>query len=169
MCHCDGHWTLFFPHCCSRPPTTPGQWAVCVNEAVCACTEWSQAHLFSSAVIWMWGTPTGNPLSKSSLNVGCYFPGTEGNHTQVHTYIKLIVSKYMLCFPIHCVVFRDPLDLETSCISLDFISNGSIGIFHNYVKALSFCWLLAKGVKGFLPFHCGCVYISAVLRADLYM
>lgn len=79
------------------------------------------------SVIWMGGTLTGNPCSKPSLNDGCYFPGTEGNQTQTHAQIKLIVSKYVLCFPVHFFTsFRDPLDLEANCISLDFISNGSI-------------------------------------------
>lgn len=58
----------------------------------------------------------------------------------------------MLCFPMHFVaLFRDPLDLEMKCISLDFISNGNIDI----VRQVSvFCRLLAKRVKSLLPFHC---------------
>lgn len=109
-----GHWTLFFSHCCFPLPMTPGQLAVGVSETVCACTGWGQAHLFCSAIIWMGGSLTGNPCSKPRLNDGCYFPGTEGNQTQTHTQIKLIVSKYMLCFPVHFVTsFRDPLDLQT--------------------------------------------------------
>lgn len=42
---------------------------------------------------------------------------------RVHMYIyKLISSKYVLCFSVHFVTsFRDALDLEMKCISLDFV------------------------------------------------
>lgn len=52
----------------------------------------------------------------------------------------------MLRFPIHFVTsFRDSLDLEMKCISLDFISNGNIEIY--FIIMSSLCLLLTSCQK----------------------
>lgn len=89
------------------------------------------------------------PLQQIQSERWVLFPCDWGKpNTGTYTNKINFIQIYMLCFPVHCVTsFRDPLDLETNCISLDFISNGSVDIFHNYVKALSFVDSLPKEWK----------------------
>lgn len=91
------------------------------------CMHWMRAGTSLLLCCYLDGRDSHRePLQQTQSQRWVSFPWDRGK-PNTDSQIELIVSKYMLCFPVHFVTsFREPLDLETNCISLDFISNGSI-------------------------------------------